>query len=83
MQTTTQTFKPGQTVMCNGYPGHIVRHYHEGMWEVRLPGGVTCVGASDITPVAACPKHGSCVPHSKDGKWCWDCAFCKFAVHIP
>lgn len=39
-------FEPGQKVICNGYPGAVVRMYSEGMVEVRLPGGVVCVSAS-------------------------------------
>jgi hypothetical protein len=39
-------FTPGQAVVCNGYPGTVQRMYGEGMVEVRVPGGLTCVSAS-------------------------------------
>lgn len=44
-------FKPGQKIMCNGFEGVIVRHYFEGMWEVKLPGGYACVAYSCIQPI--------------------------------
>ncbi len=40
------TFQPGDQVVCNGYPGSVARMYGEGMVEVRVPGGLTCVSAS-------------------------------------
>ena len=43
-------FAVGQAVTYSGFRGVIVRHYHEGMWEVRLPGGVACVSGSDLIP---------------------------------
>jgi len=43
-------FKPGQKVICNGFEGTIIRHYYEGMWEVKLPGGLACVSGASITP---------------------------------
>ena len=46
-------FKPGQKVKYDGFDATIVRHYHEGMWEIRVPGGVVCVSGYDIT---ACEK---------------------------
>lgn len=44
-------FAVGQAVMHGEFRGVIVRHYHEGMWEVRLPGGVVCVSGARIVPV--------------------------------
>lgn len=41
-------WKQGDKVTSIGYAGTIVRHYHNGMFEVRLPGGVACVGHTDI-----------------------------------
>lgn len=41
-------FVPGQRVMCNGYEGRVVRHDCEGMWLVRVPGGVTCVSGAGL-----------------------------------
>lgn len=35
----------GQAVICNGYHGTVVRMV-DGMVEVRVPGGITCVSAS-------------------------------------
>jgi hypothetical protein len=46
-----QKFKVGQRVMANGFEGVIVRFYASQTWEVRLPGGVAAVCASDITPL--------------------------------
>ncbi|NGX96332.1 MAG: hypothetical protein G4V63_14280 [Candidatus Afipia apatlaquensis] len=43
-------FKAGQHITYSGFAGTIVRHYHEGMWEVRLPGGVSCVSGAHIIP---------------------------------
>lgn len=41
---------PGQAGTCHGFPATVVSHYHNGMYEIRVPGGVTCVSASDFTP---------------------------------
>jgi hypothetical protein len=48
------TFKLGQHVMCNGYPGVIITQCDFGheLYEVRLPGGVVCVGKSEIDEVS-------------------------------
>lgn len=43
-------FSPGQRVRCGDFPGVVVRHYHEGMWEVRMPGGIACVSGASLTP---------------------------------
>lgn len=40
------TFTPGQRVICNGFPGSVVRMYSAGMVEVRLSSGLVCVSAS-------------------------------------
>lgn len=51
MTTSTQrtkNWKQGTKVTANGYDGAIVRQYSEGMWEVRLPGGVACIPDCDI-----------------------------------
>jgi len=37
-------------VICNGYPGMIVRHYSENMYEVKLARGMVCVDQSAIKP---------------------------------
>jgi hypothetical protein len=41
-------FKQGDRVKYGEIEGSIVRHYYEGMWEVRLPGGVACVSGADL-----------------------------------
>jgi hypothetical protein len=44
-------FREGARVMCNGYQGTIVKVCDgqlAGMYEVRLPGGVVCVGGSEL-----------------------------------
>jgi hypothetical protein len=41
-------FTPGTRVTYSGFPGSIVRHYSEGMFEVRLSRGTICVTASDL-----------------------------------
>lgn len=41
-------FKPGQRVAYSGFPGVILRHYSEGMWEVRIKSGDVCVSGADI-----------------------------------
>lgn len=41
-------FKPGQKVIIDGFEATIVAHYFEGMWEVRMPGGVTVVAHNYI-----------------------------------
>jgi hypothetical protein len=44
-------FKVGQLVICNGYEGRIMKictGQLDGMAEVRLPGGLVCVGISEL-----------------------------------
>ncbi len=41
-------FPVGQRVTYGEFSGTIVRHYHEGMWEVRLPGGIVCVSGANL-----------------------------------
>lgn len=46
-------FTIGQRVECNGYKGTIVKVHAgqlAGMFDVRVPGGVTCVCRSDVKP---------------------------------
>lgn len=43
---------PGQNGTYAGYPATVIRHYHNGMYEIRVPGGTTCVSASDFVPQA-------------------------------
>ena len=46
-------YPQGAKIRANGYDGVIVRQYSAGMYEVRLPGGVCCVSASEIVHYAA------------------------------
>lgn len=41
-------FEPGQSVVYGEFNATVVRHYTEGMWEIRLPGGVACVSGADL-----------------------------------
>ena len=41
-------FARGEKVTYGDFAGTIQRHYHEGMWEVRLPGGPVCVTGADL-----------------------------------
>lgn len=43
-------FKPGQPITYAGFAGSIVRYYGDGIWEVRVPGGVAAVSGAEITP---------------------------------
>ena len=42
-------FAVGQAINYGGFRGVVVRHYFEGMWEIRLPGGPTCVSGAELT----------------------------------
>jgi hypothetical protein len=55
-------FKKGEAVVYGEFDGTIVRHYSEGMWEVRLPGGIACVTGADLTrkPVIWKPTKVEC-----------------------
>lgn len=44
-------FQQGEAVMYGEFKASIVRHYSEGMWEIRVPGGVTCVSGADLARV--------------------------------
>ena len=46
--TTLIAWKTGDAVEYSGFEGSVVRHYHNGMFEVRLPGGVACVDGSNL-----------------------------------
>lgn len=43
-------FARGQRVKYGEFDAVIERHYHEGMWEVRLPGGSACVSGANLIP---------------------------------
>jgi hypothetical protein len=38
----------GDQIQYSGFQGSIVRHYHNGMFEIRLASGIACVDHSDI-----------------------------------
>ena len=42
--------QPGQRVTYSGFDAVVVRHYEGNMYEVRVPGGLTCVDAGDLIP---------------------------------
>jgi hypothetical protein len=41
-------FAAGDVVRYGAHQGSIVRHYQEGMWEIRLSSGVTVVSGADL-----------------------------------
>jgi hypothetical protein len=42
------SFKVGDRVMCNGYPGTIARLVGDGMAEIRLARGEVCVDLVEL-----------------------------------
>ena len=48
IRPATILLKPGQTGTYAGFPASVVRHYDGNMYEIRVPGGVTCVSAADF-----------------------------------
>lgn len=48
----TIVLQPGQTGTYSGYRATVLRHYDGNMYEIRVPGGVVCVTASDFIPDA-------------------------------
>lgn len=44
-------FAKGQRVAYGEFEAVIVRHYHEGMWEIRMSSGMTCVSGSYLKPI--------------------------------
>lgn len=41
---------PGQRGTYSGFAATVVRHYANGMYEVRVPGGVTCISGESFVP---------------------------------
>jgi hypothetical protein len=41
-------FAVGQKINYSGFAGVVVRHYCEGMWEIRLSNGLACVSGAHI-----------------------------------
>ena len=46
MQTAKE--KAGDLVTYSGYEGVVIRHYYEGMFEVRLDSGDICVSGCSL-----------------------------------
>lgn len=42
--------EPGQRGTYSGFPATVLRHYHNGMYEISVPGGVICVSFDDFIP---------------------------------
>ena len=47
-QAEVKLLKPGQTGTYAGLPATVARHYHNGMYEIHVPGGLTCVSGSEF-----------------------------------
>jgi len=47
MQQTIK-LQPGTVGTYSGFRAVIIRHYYENLYEVRVPGGVVCIGASEF-----------------------------------
>jgi len=43
-------FNVGQRGTYSGFSATVLRHYRNGMYEVRVPGGVACISGSDFVP---------------------------------
>jgi hypothetical protein len=41
-------WKNGDKITSSGFLGTVVSHYRNGMFEIRLPGGVVCVAHTEI-----------------------------------
>lgn len=50
MAQATITLTPGQRGTYSGFAAVVVRHYSGNMYEIRVPGGLTCVDASYFIP---------------------------------
>lgn len=50
VRITAAAMKPvrGDKFQYGEFPATFIRHYSEGMVEVRLPGGVACISFSDL-----------------------------------
>lgn len=44
----SENLKQGQRVFANGYEGYFVRHYYDGIIEIRLPGGMAAMGYDEV-----------------------------------
>lgn len=48
VRPATIILAPGQTGTYSGLPATVVRQYDGDMYEIRVPGGLTCIDASDF-----------------------------------
>lgn len=46
----TIILQPGQSGTYSGFPARVSRHYDGNMYEITVPGGLTCVDAHDFIP---------------------------------
>lgn len=51
-------FKSGDRVKYGEFPATVIRHYHEGMWEIWLgTSGVACVTGADLRRFSGPPAR--------------------------
>ena len=50
IRPATIVLQPGQRGTYAGFAAAVVRHYDGNMYEIRVPGGLVCVSASDFIP---------------------------------
>lgn len=43
-------YRRGEHITYNGRPAVIYGHYHNGMYEIKTPGGIACVSCFDFFP---------------------------------
>jgi hypothetical protein len=41
-------FAPGDRISFSGFHGSVLGHYRNGMYEIRIQSGVSCVSGSDL-----------------------------------
>lgn len=58
---------PGQKGTTSGYPATVLSECCPGMYEVRVPGGVTCISARDFVPDVE-QDEASTMPQLEQGK---------------
>ena len=46
VRPATIILQPGQRGTHSGFPVTVIRHYDGNMYEMRFPGGVSCVDAA-------------------------------------
>jgi hypothetical protein len=45
-----KALRPGQAGTTSGFRATVIGHSINGMFDVRVPGGVCCISESDFTP---------------------------------